>query len=261
MIATVTGISTACFYPQLTEKSLARAGELGFKTVELFFNSASELGGHILQELNDIRHRYGMEIVSVHPFTAFAEGYIFFSDYERRVDDGLDLYRRYFDAAAQLGARLLVLHGGKTIKHLPPEFYAERLARLIDAGREFGVTVAHENVVHFTCERVDYAKKLAELLGDSFRMVLDIKQCVRAGQDPFAFIREVGPHIDHVHVSDHGTRGDCLPPGEGDFDFRRLIRELDKSGYRGAYIIELYSNGFTDDRQLLDAQRYLHTCE
>lgn len=261
MIATVTGISTACFYPKLTEDSLAWAGELGFQTVELFFNASCELGGPTLQDLDAIRRSYGMDIVSVHPFTSVAEGSLFFSDYERRVDDGLDLYRRYFEAAAQLGAHLLVLHGGKAVKHLPPEFYAERLARLIEAGHEFGVTVAHENVVHFACESVDYAKKLASLLGDSFRMVLDIKQCVRAGQDPFAFIRELGAHIDHVHVSDHGARGDCLPPGEGDFDFTRLFRELSGAGYRGASIIELYSNGFTDVCQLTAARRYLEKCD
>ncbi len=256
----VTGISTACFYPELTEKSLLRTAELGFRTAELFFNSSSELNGTILHELESIRHHYGMEIVSVHPFTSFAEGYIFFSDYERRVTDGLDLYRRYFLAAAQLGARFLVMHGGKAAKQLPAEFYAERLARVIRAGREFGITVTHENVVHFSCESVGYAKQLAELLGDAFRMTLDIKQCVRAGEDPFSFIQELGTHIDHVHVSDHGLRGDCLPPGEGDFDFPSLFGHLEASGYRGAYIIELYSNGFSNDRQLLESERYLRNC-
>lgn len=256
----VTGISTACFYPELTEKSLLRTADLGFRTAELFFNSPSELGGAILRELAAIRQHYGMEIVSVHPFTSFAEGYIFFSDYERRVTDGLDLYRRYFAAAAQLGARFLVLHGGKAAKNMPAEFYAERLARVIHAGREFGITVTHENVVHFSCESVGYTKELAALLGDTFHMTLDIKQCVRAGENPFAFIQELGPHIDHVHVSDHGLRGDCLPPGEGDFDFPSLFEQLEATGYRGAYIIELYSSGFSNDRQLLEAERYLHNC-
>lgn len=255
-----TGISTACFYPKPTEESLLRTAELGFRTAEVFFNSYSELGGAVLHELDAIRRHYGIDIVSVHPFTSFAEGYIFFGDYERRVRDGLELYRRYFEAAARLGARFLVLHGGKAAKNLPPEFYAERLARLIDVGRESGITVTHENVVHFTCESVSYASQLAALLGDSFRMTLDIKQCERAGQDPFAFIRELGPHIDHVHVSDHGPRGDCLPPGEGEFDFHTLFGRMESIGYRGAYIIELYSNGFAEDRQLLDAQRFLHSC-
>ena len=257
----ITGLSTACFYPLRTEESLERVGALGFHTAEIFFNSISELHDPILSRLKEIQNRYDLNVVSVHPFTSFAEGYIFFSDYERRVTDGLELYRRYFSAASRLGARVLVLHGGKAVKHIPPEFYAERLNRLIEEGRQFGITVAHENVVHFACESLRYARRLARLLGDRFKMVLDIKQCVRAGQDPFEFIREIGSHIVHVHVSDHGVKGDCLPPGEGEFDFRSLIRALRLSGYGGAYITELYSSGFQKDSQLIRADRFLHGCE
>lgn len=257
----ITGLSTACFYPALTEDSLERTGALGFRTAEIFFNSFSELGGPVLDRLNAIRLQYGMDIVSVHPFTSFAEGYLFFGDYERRVSDGLELYRHYFRAAQRLGARILVLHGGQAAKNIPPELYAQRLGRLIDTGREFGVTVAHENVVHFSCETVEYALRLADRLGDRFKMVLDIKQCVRAGQDPFRFAREMGPHLAHVHVSDHGVRGDCLPPGEGTFDFTAFFRTLREIGYTGACITELYSSGFRTDSQLIAGDRLLHRCE
>ncbi len=256
-----TGLSTACFYPMTTEQSLERTAALGFRTAEVFFNSYSELGGPLLKKLEETRARYGIDVVSVHPFTSFAEGYIFFSEYERRVEDGLELYRRYFDAAARLGARIFVLHGGKAAKSIPPELYAERLHRLIRTGREYGIAVAHENVVHFSCESVDYAKALAGLLGDDFCMTLDIKQCVRARQDPFEFVRQLGRRIIHVHVSDHGVKGDCLPPGEGEFDFSALFRALDQSGYTGAYIIELYSSNFQQDHQLLDAENFLLRCQ
>ena len=257
----ITGLSTACFYPMTTEESLERTGALGFRTAEIFFNSFSELGGPILKKLEETRARYGIDVVSVHPFTTFAEGYIFFSEYERRVEDGLELYRHYFDAAARLGARILVLHGGKAAKNIPAELYAERLHRLVRLGHECGITVAHENVVHFSCESVAYTKALADLLGDNFYMTLDIKQCVRAGQDPFAFISTLGRHIVHVHVSDHGVKGDCLPPGEGDFDFRALFRALDGVGYTGAYIIELYSCNFRADAQLTAGGNFLRKCK
>ena len=75
----ITGLSTACFYPMTTEESLERTGALGFRTAEIFFNSFSELGGPILKKLEETRARYGIDVVSVHPFTSFAEGYIFFS--------------------------------------------------------------------------------------------------------------------------------------------------------------------------------------
>ena len=39
----LTGMSSSCFYPLETEKSLKKCGELGFSNVELFVNTYSEL--------------------------------------------------------------------------------------------------------------------------------------------------------------------------------------------------------------------------
>ena len=36
-------MSSSCFYPEETEKSLIKCGELGFKNVEIFVNTYSEL--------------------------------------------------------------------------------------------------------------------------------------------------------------------------------------------------------------------------
>ena len=37
------GISTACFYPELTERGLSYIAGLGAQAAEVFFNAASEL--------------------------------------------------------------------------------------------------------------------------------------------------------------------------------------------------------------------------
>ena len=37
------GLSTGCFFPQETDKALERAGKLGVKYAEIFFNTHSEL--------------------------------------------------------------------------------------------------------------------------------------------------------------------------------------------------------------------------
>ena len=36
------GVSTACFYPNLTEKSVEYLAKSGIKTIEIFFKSQSE---------------------------------------------------------------------------------------------------------------------------------------------------------------------------------------------------------------------------
>ena len=78
------GASSACFYPDVTENSLERLGRLGIKTAELFLNSPSELKDEFVKTIIDIKNKYGINIVSLHPFQSFAESFYLFSNYERR---------------------------------------------------------------------------------------------------------------------------------------------------------------------------------
>lgn len=250
------GMSSSCFYPEETEVSLRRIGEAGAETAEIFFNSPSELHGDLLRELCAIKAQYGMDVVSVHPFMSFAEGFWLFSEYERRFRDSLEFYPRFFEAAEALGAHLFVLHGAKHLK-IEPERYAERLFLLNERAKPFGVQVAHENVVYYVGEDPAFMRQLQTQLGRDFAMVLDLKQACRAGVDPFAFIEAVGDGIVHVHISDSDADHDCLPPGKGTFLFPRLFRALEGAGYGGKYIIELYRHNFTDERDLSEAQAFL----
>lgn len=250
------GMSSSCFYPQETEQSLRRIGEAGAKTAEIFFNAPSELAGDLLREQCAIRDRYGMEIVSIHPFMSFAEFFYLFSDYYRRFTDSLELYKHFFAAGAELGAKWFVLHGATKLV-IDKADYAERLWRLNETAKPFGLRVAHENVVHFVGENPAFMAYLHGQLGDDFHMVLDLKQSRRAGVDPFAFIEQVGPRIAHVHISDSDAYRDCLPPGKGSFPFGKLFAALQSQGYSGKYIIELYRQNFGDEADLAAAQQFL----
>ena len=47
------GASTACLYPMETEKAVATLIENGFRIIEIFFNSFSELELEYLEKLNE----------------------------------------------------------------------------------------------------------------------------------------------------------------------------------------------------------------
>ena len=253
----IVGASTACFYPAETEKALVRLGKLGFDTAEVFFNTYSEISDSFCSELLGISNNYGIKICSVHPFTAFAESYLLFSAYKRRFADTIELYKKYFQYAARLGAGILVIHGMKGPGSISHEEYFERFGVLSEEGRKFGITVAQENVVkHFSQSPASLAE-MKSYLGDNFNMVLDVKQAVRAGYSPFDFADSLGGSIVHVHLSDNDDFHDCLPPGKGNFDFKKLFDELKDSGYNGKYIIELYSSNFSDDGEILKSKEYL----
>ena len=59
------------------------------------------------------------------------------------------------------------------------------------------------------------------------------------------FINCFRGRLGHVHISDNsGKRDDHLPVGEGNFDFKRFVSELKKSGYDNTITLEI----FTDNR-------------
>ncbi len=252
------GVSSSCFYPLETEKSLIKLGELGVKKAEIFVNSSSELQKSFISEICKIKDFYSIDILSFHPFTSFGEGFYIFSEYYRRFLDSLEMYKPMFEAAKTLGAEIFVLHGAKNIREISDEEYAERFLRFCNTAKDFGITVAHENVVDYVGQTPQFMKYLQNRLGENFKMVLDIKQARRAKQDPYEFIEAVGESIVHLHLSDFTDDEDCKPPFEnGKFDFQKLFEKMNGIGYKGNAVIEVYRHNFKEAAELGDAMHYL----
>lgn len=251
------GMSSSCLYPMTVEDSLKTVGELGAKTAEIFFNSYCELKKPIINELRAIKDYYSMDIRSIHPFTSAYEPVLLFSGYKRRLLDGIEFYKNYFEAANEIGAKAVVLHGGKAYTDIEPEEYAESYILLNNAAIEAGVHIAHENVRDHLCANPLFMKRLADCVGDEFRMVLDIKQCRRSGESEFDFINLLGDKIYQVHISDAAEGRDCLAPGAGRYDFRRLFDALALAGYNESALIELYRHNYGEPEELKTAKSYL----
>lgn len=251
------GISTSCLYPMNTEDSLALLGKNGVKTCEVFLNSISETKPDFAELLNSIKSEYGMEITAVHPFSSFSETFMLFGEYERRYRDVIDFYKRCFEITAMLGADISIIHGMRHIGKLPFEKYFERFSGLVESGKEFGVRVAQENVNGHFSESPDFLKSMKSALGDDFKLVFDVKQAVRSGNDPVMFAEEFKNDIIRIHISDNNLQSDCLPPGKGCFDFKKLFSVMDSVNYSGDYIIELYREGFSGVEELMESFMYL----
>ena len=72
------GISTASFYPLITEQALEKICKSGIKYTEIFFNCNYELTDGFINELKTIADFYGTKITSVHPTASLAESCLFF---------------------------------------------------------------------------------------------------------------------------------------------------------------------------------------
>lgn len=245
----ITGVSSACFYPMHTEDALRKLGEMGVRNAEIFINDSSEISGGIFDEMLKIVSDYGMNIVSLHPFPPMESGYLF-SEYDRRQQTHLDIYKRYFECMNRLGAKIFVLHGAILSSNCSDERYFEQYGKLLDIAEEQGITVAQENICYCKSKDVDFLRRLKENCGERVKYLLDVKQAVRGGLSPFELIDVMGKDIVHVHISDNSAEGDCLPIGEGTFDFVKFTKKLLDTGYNGAMLIELYRHNYKEYEEL-----------
>ncbi len=251
------GVSTACLYPTEVEKAFKRLAENGVRSTEIFVNTHSELFDPYLSEMLAVRHGFDMEVTSVHPFTCGIEPMMLFTRYERRVDDMLDYYKRFFEYMDLFGAKFFILHGNKPTNRCEDEVYFERFFRLQETARSFGVEVLQENVSRCTAGDMGFLMKMKDQLGENAAFVLDTKQALRAGNDPIQMVKALGSSIKHLHFSDSGKNGDCLKFGFGEYDNFSLFKEMQDCGYSGSVMIELYQGNFEDAADLAENYRVL----
>lgn len=254
------GISTACFYPQPLEQTIDRIASLGFSAIEIFFNTESEYDPAFLDLLRQKTERSGIEIVSIHPYTSLMEGMLLFSNYERRTQDGFDLYRKYMHAAAQLGAKYLTFHGERFMSQDTLFDHMERsyavYHRLCALAEQEGITLTQENVAWCKSRDPEYLRLLTEHVPE-LCYTLDIKQANRASQHWSHYLEVIGTRLRNVHVNDYDTTHSCLLPGEGSLDYTAFFDALHQHGYDAQLLIEVYSANYSDDQQIQRARELL----
>lgn len=244
------GVSTASLYPLHAEDAFRELAVRGIKTVEVFANSTCEAQEPILSMMTDIRDKHDITVPSLHPFSSPMESVYLFGSYDRRVDEMLTLYRGFFEGMNRLGAKIFVLHGAIKSSKCTPEHYVKQFRLLAETAREYGVTVAQENVCYCLSGELDFLRMMKRELGGYAKFVLDLKQARRSGADILGQVDALGESIIHCHVSDADPDSDCLPIGRGSFDFRALHERLSAYGYDGSYIVELYRHNYGDFDEL-----------
>ena len=244
------GASTACMYPLETEKALYELACRGIKNVEIFINSIDELEGEIYADMKNTVNSYGISVKSLHPFSSPMETLFLFGDYPRRTEYFIDLYKRYFERMNELGAQIFVLHGAILSSKVPDDRYFERFAHLSRIGKEYGITVAQENICYCKSCSLPFLKTMSKELGDEAAFVIDIKQARRSNVDLLDMLDAIGDKTVHFHISDCNKESDCVPVGKGHFDFTAFFEKLDEIGYDKSMMVELYRANYSDYDEL-----------
>ena len=258
------GISSAVFYPQISEIAIEKICRAEAQCAEFFYNCDYEISDAYVDELKKYISDKKTEIVSVHPYTAFAEDVFFFSDYERRTEENIKRYSEIFKNAKRLGAKYLTLHGERLNKatfsgaDIAEQRAIRSLSLLADEAKRNGITLCLENVVWCKSSDLEYIRKVSEYV-DNIGFTLDLKQARRAGVAYEKYLEIMGTRLRNIHVSDYNGENDCLLPGEGEFDFSSFINQMKLRGYEGDFIIEVYSSAFVEESQILKAKEYLES--
>lgn len=255
------GISTASLFNKAeTVQAPALFQSMGVDTAELFLNTFSEYEPAYISAIKEQADGNGLSIYSVHPMSVQFEAQLF-SSHGGQKADAMALYKKVLEAGQRLGASHYTMHGalqligdpGTTRNHRLQKL-ADTLDELTDVAAERGIQLCLENVSWCFYKTPEMGLALREKLGaGKLKFVLDIKQAVRCGQNPFAFMEAVGEDIETVHLCDyvHGEDGLKLKmPGEGEFDFVRMKEVLEQKGSPCAAFIEVYSDMYADFSEL-----------
>jgi len=152
--------------------------------------------------------------------------------------------RTILRAAAVMGHRLVTAEVKALPKGLPPEegwkTCIDNVRALCDAAESEGVDLCVEPggpcLVRTT---EDLERLFAAVPHKRLRVNFDGGNLWNAGSDPVDAARRLGRHVSHVHVKDWSrAAGREMALGDGEVDYRAVLRELRKAGYDGWLVIE-----------------------
>lgn len=241
------GVSSGAFYPHTpTEETPFAAARLGMTTMEVMLQTPGEYQPEMIDRLGENARTAGVAIHSVHTMEPL---HPMLDRYPRRAEEGRALFQRGIDAAAALGARVLVWHGARRRQVETPEGrerFIQLTRELSTACGEAGITLGLENhaisAMAHVRDVVDVAKRLEEIGSrDEVGFVFDPFQAAEAGANPFMMLAAMGNRIVNIHISDYSEQNPGarhLPPGDGDLPWSALIRAVAGSGYSGPMMIE-----------------------
>lgn len=155
-----------------------------------------------------------------------------------------DILRGHIDLSKKLGfpnvtvglLRGKLETGGKALLE---ERLAESLLPLLAYAREAGVKLQLEAInkketafLNTTAEALAFIERLNA--AGTVGLLFDTYHAHHESEDMAGAVRAAAGHITNVHFSD-SHRG---LPGEGEIDFRPVVRALKEGGYKGAFTLE-----------------------
>ncbi|MCY7340323.1 MAG: sugar phosphate isomerase/epimerase [Pseudonocardia sp.] len=225
-------LSTASVYPESTRAAFELAAELGYDGVELMV--WSDPVSQDVAAVSRLAERFGVPVLAVHAPCLAVTQRVWGADPIGRI-------RRSVAAAAQLGARTVVVHPPFRWQRRYAAQFADEVAR---AGEHADVALAVENMFPLTrgvLRTVPYSPGFDPTAVGHERYTLDLSHTAAAGSDALAMLDRMGTGLIHLHLADGSgaARDEHLVPGRGTQPCAEVCQRLIDRGFDGVVVLEV----------------------
>lgn len=251
------GINTDCFSGELDEVStLTLAHDIGFEAIT---TSATFIGD--VQRLKNVADSLGVDLSYIHsPFANINSLWIAGDDF-RTVYNGII---ESIDSASACDIESVIVHVSSGWQAPPVnDLGISRFDSLVEYAADRNVTLAFENL-----------RKLGNLayLIDRYEHMQNVRFCYDCGHEhcytkTVSWIDIFTDKIVATHIHDNPGRGfdDKVSdndrhwlPFDGTFNYHTMMERLDKYGYSGPLMLEVFKKA-KSDYQALSAEEFLST--
>ena len=158
------------------------------------------------------------------------------------IDGHIETAKRVFEYANILGAKFVRMFSfyaptGKNIHDMKDEAFSA-LGRLIEAAKECGVVLCHENEAKIYGDIPERCRELLDAFPD-LMCVYDMGNFVLEGVDPYPeAYRLLRDRIAYFHIKDALSAGAIVPPGCGEAKIAEILAEHKKDA-AGDFFVSL----------------------
>ena len=250
------GYSTNAFVKFSLFEAVERVAGLGFGGIELMADRPHlyppDWGPEPLLRLKDSIQGKGLKITNLNSFTLFAVGDTYLPSWIEPEKERREIRIRHtlecLKLASFLGCGNISIPPGGPLTGISRRealtlFYGG-LERVLPLAEQSRVKILVEPEPELLLENSrQFQEFIREVRSPSVGLNFDLGHFFCAGEDPNNAFQDLFPWIGHVHLEDIALdrRHHHLIPGQGAIDFRRALRTIRQSGYRGDLSLELYT--------------------
>ncbi|NMC75848.1 MAG: sugar phosphate isomerase/epimerase [Candidatus Methanofastidiosa archaeon] len=259
------GFSSLAFYETQLEKALSWAEENNFGLLEIVSENNHAIDEETLPAIKEILASYKLNYTVHSPFSD-----INISSLNKSIRrESIHQVKYSIFAVHEIGGKILTFHPGRhsaaTSKSNEgtKKILFESLKEISDFNKNYGVTIALENMPDTFITTMKVSKEVLEVLEEKrlsgIKHTMDVGHLETNNVDIGEYIHDLREYLVHIHLHDNfGEFDNHLPIGEGNINFSKIFRALDDIKYKGRIILEMTrTEDILKSRAFLNEKKFL----